>query len=146
MISAELQLLIDHRAIVDLTIAYTWALDTRDFAALHDVFAPDATADLREVICADSDAIVERISHSLLRLDASQHLIGNQQVRIEGDTATCRCQLQSQHIKLGTPGGDLLLIGGVYDDRLERRPEGWRIVHRVMRQTWIEGNLAVIGR
>jgi hypothetical protein len=144
--SEAVRSLLDRQAIVDLTIAYTWALDTRDFEALRDVFAPDATANLRGVECRGIDSVIARISGALLRLDASQHLIGNHQVRIDGDRATCRCHLQSQHVKLGTDGGDTLLIGGVYDDELARGPEGWRITHRVMRQVWIDGNPAVVRR
>ncbi len=144
--SHPVDLFADRQAIVDLTIAYTWALDTRDFDELRNVFAADATAMLRGVECIGADAIITRISGALLRLDASQHLIGNQQVLLDGDSATCRCQLQSQHVKFNTEGGDNFLIGGVYEDRCERRPEGWRIVHRVMRQVWAEGNPAVVAR
>jgi SnoaL-like domain len=136
----------DRQAIIDLTIAYTWALDTKDFAALRDIFLPSATADLRGVTCDGAEAIITRISGAMVRLDASQHLIGNHQVTIDGDRATCRCQLQSQHVRAGTVGGDNLVIGGVYEDRLIRTESGWRISHRVMRQTWIEGNPAVVAR
>jgi uncharacterized protein (TIGR02246 family) len=136
----------DQRAIVELTIAYAWALDTRDYDELRSVFTPDATAVLRGVACEGVDAIIARISRPLDRLDATQHLVSNQQVRVDGDTGTCRTQLQSQHIRRGTEGGDTYLIGGIYDDRLERRPAGWRIVHRTLTETWTAGNPAVIHR
>ncbi len=136
----------DVRAIIDVTIAYTWALDTKDFEALRNVFLPNATADLRGVWCDGADAIISRISGALVRLDASQHLIGNHQVKVNGDRATCRCQLQSQHVRFGTNGGDNFLVGGVYEDRLIRTSKGWRIEHRVMRQVWQDGNLAVVAR
>jgi 3-phenylpropionate/cinnamic acid dioxygenase small subunit len=134
------------QAIVDVTIRYTWALDTKDFDQLRDVFLPDATAELRGVLCDGVDAIIERIAGAVRRLDATQHLIGNHQVTVVGDTASSRCQLQSQHVKRGTPGGDNFLIGGVYEDQLVRTPAGWRIAHRVMRQTWADGNPAVVAR
>ncbi len=136
----------DVQAIIDVTIAYTWALDTKQFDDLRDVFAPDATAVLHHVECPDREAIIARISGALRNLDASQHLIGNQQVRVDGDTATCRCQLQSQHVRRGTEGGDNFIIGGYYDDRLRRTPDGWRITHRVMEETWRAGNAAVVRR
>jgi hypothetical protein len=136
----------DRQAIVDVTIAYTWALDTREFERMRDVFTADATAELRSVPCNGVDAIIGRISGAVSRLDATQHLVGNHQVVIEGDAATCRCQLQSQHVKHGTEGGDNFVIGGVYEDRLIRTESGWRIVHRVMRQTWMDGNPAVVAR
>ena len=134
----------DEKAIIDLTIAYTWALDTKQFDELRDVFTPDATGMLHGVACADLEAIIDRISTSLVRLDATQHLIGNHQIRIDGDTAICRCQLHSQHVKSGTEGGDTYVIGGTYEDRLVRTPNGWRISHRTMAETWHAGNRAVV--
>lgn len=136
----------DRDEIIDLTIAYTWALDTKNLDALRDVFLPDATATLRNVDCVGVDAIIARIGGAVLRLDVTQHLVGNQQVVVDGDTATCRCQLQSQHVKAGTEGGDNYIVGGRYDDRLVRTPHGWRIAHRTMTQTWTEGNVNVVKR
>lgn len=135
----------DQQAIIDLAIAYTWALDTRQFDQLDAVFAADATADLHGVRCDGRDAIVARIERPLTLLDATQHLIGNHQVHVDGDTATHRCYLQSQHVKRGTPGGDNYLIGGIYDDRLARTADGWRITHRTMTAVWTDGNPAVTG-
>jgi len=136
----------DHQAIVDLTIAYAWALDTKQVEQLRDIFTPDATASLRGVDCEGVDAIINRIGGSITRLDATQHLIGNHQISIDSDQATCRCQLQSQHVKHGVDGGDTFLIGGYYEDRLARTSDGWRITHRVMAQTWTTGNPAVTAR
>ncbi len=134
----------DHQEILDVVIGYTWAIDTRRFDALATIFADDATADLRGVQCAGVQAIIDRIERPVSRLDVTQHLVGNHQIEIDGDTATHRCHLQSQHVKHGTPGGDNLLIGGIYEDRLVRTAAGWRISHRTMRETWREGNLQVI--
>jgi ketosteroid isomerase-like protein len=134
----------DEKSIIDLTIAYTWALDTKQFDELRNIFTPDATAMLHGKACDSADAIITRISGALKRLDASQHLIGNQQVRIDGDTATCRCQLQSQHVKRGTEGGETYIIGGTYHDHLVRTADGWRINHRTMEETWNVGNVAVV--
>jgi hypothetical protein len=136
----------DREDIIDIAVNYTWALDTKQLELLRDVFLPDATAMLRGVECIGVDAIIERIGGAILRLDATQHLVSNHQVRVDGDTATHRCHLQSQHVKAGTEGGDNFIVGGYYDDRLVRTPDGWRIAHRTMQQTWVEGNVAVVKR
>ncbi len=136
----------DQQAIIDVAIAYTYALDTKQFDELKAVFAADATADLHGVRCDGRDAIIARIERPISQLDATQHLVGNHQVHVDGDTATHRCYLQSQHVKRGTPGGDNFLIGGTYEDRLARTPDGWRITHRTMTAVWTDGNPAVIGR
>lgn len=136
----------DEKAIIDLTIAYTWALDSKRFDDLRAVFASNATGMLLGVSCQGIDAIIARIERPLRRLDATQHLVSNHQVRVEGDSATCRCYLQAQHVLKGTPGGDNFLIGGIYDDTLQRSNEGWRITHRTLTAVWQDGNPAVVGR
>jgi hypothetical protein len=136
----------DRNDIIDLAIAYTWALDTKQLDDLRHVFAPDATAQLRSVECDSVDAIITRIGGAIMRLDATQHLVGNHQVEIDGDTATHRCQLHSQHVLAGTEGGDTYVVGGFYDDRLVRTADGWRITHRTMQQTWSSGNPNVTKR
>ena len=134
----------DQQAIVDLAVGYTWAIDTKQFDVLATIFAEDATADLHGVHCDGVQEIIARIERPISRLDATQHLIGNHQISIDGDTATHRCHLQSQHVKRGTPGGDNLLLGGTYEDRLVRTADGWRIAHRTMTEVWREGNSQVI--
>ena len=136
----------DRDDIIDLTIAYTWALDTRQVDELRDIFLPDATAMLRGRQCDGVDAIIDRIGGAVLPLDRTQHLVGNHQVRVDGDEATCRCQLHSQHVREGTDGGDNFVVGGYYEDQLVRTPSGWRIKHRLMQQTWSAGNPAVVAR
>lgn len=138
--------LVDRAEIVDLAIRYTWALDTKRLDDLRDVFVADATALLHGVACEGVDAIIERIGGALLRLDATQHLVGNHLVEVDGDTATHRCQLQGQHVLAGTDGGDTYVVAGYYDDRLVRTDEGWRIAHREMHGTWTSGNPAVVAR
>ena len=134
----------DFQAIVNVAIAYTWALDTKNFDALQEVFATDATGMLNGVHCESRDAIIARISGSLLRLDFTQHLVGNHQVNITGDTATHRCQLHAQHVKTGTEGGDNFIIGGYYDDIFVRTSNDWRIQHRIMQPTWRSDNANVV--
>ena len=55
----------DEKAIIDVTIAYTWALDSRSFDDLRQVFAPDAVGDLGGRHCEGIDAIIARIQEPL---------------------------------------------------------------------------------
>ena len=136
----------DEKAIIDVTIAYTWALDTRSFDDLRQVFAPDAVGDLGGRHCEGIDAIIARIQEPLSKLDVTQHVVTNHQVRVDGDTAGCRCYLVGQHVKKGTEGGDTFIMAGVYEDELARTADGWRIVHRTLTIHWTDGNPAVVGR
>ena len=76
------------------------------------------------------DEIIARIGGAILRLDHTQHLVGNHQVTVDGDTGTHRCHLQSQHVLEGCEGGDNFIVGGYYEDRVVRTADGWRIAHR----------------
>jgi hypothetical protein len=136
--------LADLQAIVDLTIAYSFALDERIFDDLDDVFVPDATADLGWLL-EGRDAIKVRIRDALVPLDASQHLVATHQVHIDGDRATGRCYLQAQHVRANADGGSLFMVGGRYEDRYVRTADGWRIDHRSLIVLWTDGNPAVLG-
>ena len=129
----------DRQAIIDVTIAYCWALDTKDWGRLDDVFVPDATADLGGTQHQGRADIIDRISTALSRYDDSQHMVTNHEVRVDGDEATCRCYLQAQHVSGGPLDGDNYLVGGRYEDRLVRTPDGWRIAHRELIVMWTDG-------
>lgn len=136
----DVRALADERAVINLAARYCWALDTHDFAELRKVFTPDAFAFLGGTECDGIDAIIERVSSALTRLDASQHLVGSHVVTLDGDKATHKCYLQAQHVLHGTEGGDLWMVAGMYDDRAVRTEEGWRIERRVLSRIWTSGN------
>ena len=136
--------LADRIAIMDLTIAYCWALDTRQWDALDDVFAEDVTAELAAPLMHGVEAIKARVARALVPLDDSQHMVTNHQIVVDGDTATCRCYLHAQHVRRGVEGGDNFVIGGRYEDTMVRTPNGWRISHRRLVSMWREGNPAVL--
>ncbi|MBY8881177.1 nuclear transport factor 2 family protein [Actinacidiphila acidipaludis] len=136
---------VDRAAIVDVAVAYATALDTRDWKLLGRVFSEDASwaysgsgEQLR-----GREAIVDRLSSGGERYDATHHLNGNHVVAVHGDEAEHTCYFQAQHIRRGLPGGENLLVGGRYDDRLRRTPDGWQLTHRVVTKVWSEGNPAV---
>ena len=134
----------DQQAIVDVTHAYCWALDSRTWAGLDQVFLPDATAELRSPLLEGRDAIRARISRALEPWDATQHTVTNHMVAIDGDRATCRCYLHSQHVRLAAEGTPHYVIAGRYEDELVRTPDGWRISFRRLVVVWSEGNLDVV--
>lgn len=135
--------LADRAAIVDLTIRYAWALDTRQWSELDHVFVPDATAHLTEPL-ESREAIKARVRRALEPLDASQHIVANHQVVVVGDRASCRCYLQAQHVRHAVEGSPNFVVAGLYEDQLVRTSEGWRITRRELVITWTDGNPAVV--
>jgi ketosteroid isomerase-like protein len=140
------QELADRAAIVDAVIAYATAVDARDWERLGSLFTDDACWEYSgsgERICGPT-AIVARISTSLERCDATQHLNGNHVAAVHGDHAEHTCYYQAQHVRLGLPDGEKFLGAGRYDDRLRRTADGWRFTHRIITSVWSEGNPGVI--
>lgn len=136
----------DREDITQLTIDYCWALDTGRWDDLRSVFTADATADLGRGGQSGIDEIIQRVSSALGPLDDSQHMVSNHQISIDGTTATGRCYLQAQHIRRGTPGGELYMVAGRYEDRYVKTEAGWRITYRRIVNMWTEGNEAVFQR
>lgn len=134
----------DQLAIIAVTVAYCWALDTRDWPALNNVFVPDATAELASPLLHGVEAIKTRIASALDPLDVSQHMVTNHQIDVDGDRATCRCYVHAQHVLKAATGGPNFVIGGRYEDTLARTPDGWRIAHRRLVPMWREGNPLVV--
>lgn len=139
--------LADRLAITDLLYRYAAALDDRDWALLATCFTPAAVAIYggRAGTNEGFPAIEATCRRSLEPLDASQHIVTNPQVTVEGDAARSRCYLQAQHVKRGTEGGDNFTVAGSYLDRLVRTPDGWRIAERRLEVTWVDGNPTVLG-
>lgn len=133
----------DRQAIIDLTIEYCWTLDSHVYDGLANVFAANATALLGEELDG-LEQITARVDRALTKLDASHHLVANHQVHIDGDTATCRCYFQAQHVRSGMEGGETYIVAGRYLDALSRTSDGWRITRRVLVKDWTTGNAKVL--
>ncbi|HEU5267722.1 MAG TPA: nuclear transport factor 2 family protein, partial [Jatrophihabitans sp.] len=131
---SDLSDLLDKQAITEACYRYAIVLDNRDWPALATVFTPDAEAYYLDMPpCIGYQAIEDTCRAALSVLDASQHLIGNVTVTLDGDdpdSAESLCYLQAQHVKSGTEGGDNFIIAGRYLDRFVRTADGWRIKQR----------------
>ena len=143
---AVLQRLLDERDITQLCYRYGTALDTRDWPLLRTCFTEDAVTEYEGLGAFEGYPAIEQVCQGALgSLDRSHHLIGNVQVEVDGDAATAQCYLHAQHVKAGTPGGDLHVIAGRYTDQVTRTPDGWRFTRRRLETWWTDGNPAVIG-
>ncbi len=132
--------LLDRDAIRHLQIRYAWSLDNHRWDALAEVFLPDAVADYRGERFEGLGAIVAKCASSLEPADASQHLNGSHWAQINGDSAVAGCYFIATKYIADTPGGDTFVVGGKYIDQMVRTPEGWRIAHRLLEQSFLDGN------
>lgn len=132
----------DRREIDDLLIRYCTLVDRRDVDALVvEVFAEDAVDNHGLGLWSGRQGLHEGFTWVLSRFAGTVHQITNFDVRLDGDRASSRTYVTGWHWlphegEEPRPAGraaDFVVVGA-YDDELERRPEGWRIVHRTFRQ------------
>lgn len=138
-----LQELSDKQEIAEVLYRYATALDSRDGGLLRQVFLEDAVFEIGAGVGRFEGvaAIADVVGAFLGGLEASQHIISNPVIELDGDRATSACYLHAQHyLPDQRTGGNTLEIGGTYRDRLVRTPDGWRIEHRELEVTWTEGN------
>ena len=130
MTADPMRALADRAEITDVLVRYAEGLDRRDLEAVRSCFAPHVQAEYAGVVLEPGvDALIEHIS-IVSTFAGSMHLVGNVVAHIDGDAAhsTCRCVA---YVLRDAPGGVRLFMRGLtYEDRWERRTEGFRITQR----------------
>ncbi len=133
----------DRMDIADLVTRYAWALDARDWELLRTVFTPGCQVQYPGSPHLDGFEQVWRFcERALKRYRATQHLLGNIQADVDGDSATAATYLQAVHVAFLEEGGDIFILGGIYRDRLVRTDDGWRIAERILESWWTRTSLA----
>ena len=130
-----LQTLLDEREITRALSRFARITDTKSFGELGDVFAENVTFDYgsgREE--HGLEALRALMSGHLGHCGGTQHLIGSIIVDVTGDQALSRAYVQARHQRVDDFTGSAFDTNGEYSDEWERRPAGWRIVHR--RAVW----------
>jgi hypothetical protein len=125
----------DRLEIQQLLVAYSTAIDTRRFDDLDQVFTPDAYIDYRAMGGIDGQFpdVKKWLSEILPNFPAYSHLIGNFDVRVNGDTAKSRILCFNPMVLGDGTGaaGQVLFCGLWYDDEFVRTADGWRMTRRV---------------
>lgn len=127
--------LADRQALTDLVARYALAVDTRDFADLHQVFVADATLDTGRAVRSGIDEITDAMQ-GLLRYESTSHVLGQHVVRPDGDGATGITYCSAHHL---TVDGDVrtdTVMQIHYHDRYVRTDDGWRIAARRLDVRW----------
>ena len=128
----SLQEISDRLEIQDLLARYSHAVDQRDWAALSQVFTPDAIIDYTEMGGARGTLpeIQVWLAEALSRFKMFQHMVGTSLLTIDGDTARARTLCHNPMV-ITRDGNDHVFFCGLwYRDELVRTPDGWRICSR----------------
>jgi len=128
----------DRFAIMDLYDRQLAAAEAFDFDAYDTTFAADARVDLSDFGLAECPYPEYRAWLASLQetMVEAQRITGGLRLDLAGDQATTRVPVAC-HVTMRTGDERQRTHTGIfYNDRLERRPEGWRIVHRVEERAW----------
>lgn len=141
----DLETLIAERDIGRAIHRFARAMDERDWAALDTVLLEDATADLGMGTIRGRGAIVAFIRTFLDDCGPTQHLIGNLDVDVAGESATSRCYVSDMHVGAGDKANLNFSTLGEYHDTWVRRNGGWWMSRRHKLNRAHLGSIDVLG-
>jgi 3-phenylpropionate/cinnamic acid dioxygenase small subunit len=139
---ADLATLADRLEIEEVLTRYAWALDSKDFDRLDDVFTADAHIDYTSSggVAGPYPEVKAWLAKVLPHFPAYQHLVTNQDITLTGDRATSRAEFYNPMATTRPDGSTgMFFVGGEYHDRLVRTAQGWRIEERVEKSVWTDG-------
>lgn len=126
-----MQTLFDRQAVADVLSTYAATIDESDMQRYRALF--DESVEVHgftRVPLRGLEAWIEFVAAQLERFRSTQHMLGPQLTRIEGDRAHARTDLQATH-RMKEPEGELFILWATYETDLLRHPDtehGWKIV------------------
>ncbi len=134
----------DRLALRDLAEAYARCADRVDGPGLAALFMPDGVlrivtrgAETPPRVRNGREEIATAIA-GLSRYVKTMHLVGNQYLEVDGDTATGETYCVAHHL-LGDSGSQIDHVMMIrYLDQFRREPDGWRIAVRELQVDWTE--------
>lgn len=154
-LEAQLAYLNDRRQISDLYQRYMRGFDRNDVELLRSAFWPDVQINYGEQVNTFDEFVERHLDRHVSGLAAWGHLLTNETVDIDGDTAHVETYVTALFVpRQGSDfgGGDStdsspLIVGGRYVDRVDRRDGEWRIAvrefvgHFTSRENSVQGML-----
>ncbi|MER6346531.1 nuclear transport factor 2 family protein [Streptomyces sp. NPDC001595] len=127
--------------VIDTCTRMAWHADQRAWDELAEVFADQVTLDYTslnggEPVTLTPAQIVDGWRTGLGVYVATQHLLTNHLVAVDGDSAVCTAAFQATHRKTDD---SLWTLGGTYRFDLARSNDRWRITGVVMTAVWSDG-------
>jgi hypothetical protein len=144
----------DRLNVAETVYRYAYGVDTRDFALYRSIFADRVAFDFTsfqggEPAVMDADEWVVGVRHLFVRLAATQHIMTNPLVSVDGDAARCRMYVQAHHVYDAEDAESWYTIGGFYDDTLVRSadgPLGWLLTGVTLTVLWRRGDPQIMAR
>ena len=125
MDQTQLQSLIERNEIIDVFNRYAAGVDRRDRDLYRSCFCDEIKVEVGDGVSKDcpADEWVEQAFRALSGFQATQHIITNHMVELDGNRARGSAYLQARHFGPES----MLTVHGSYENELVRSEDGWRI-------------------
>ena len=134
----------DTAEIMNTLARYATAMDQRDWALLDSVFTEDFVYDAGEWVTHSRAEYLGRLRPYLEGCGPTQHLLGNYQIAIDGDSARTEVYVRAFHVGTRELSSTTYEMFGVYRDEMRRTEAGWRSIHRTLRLQYELGSREVL--
>ncbi|WP_280253483.1 nuclear transport factor 2 family protein [Nocardia abscessus] len=139
----------DRLDVIDTCTRMAWHADHREWDKLATIFTDQVRLDYTSLnggapVTLTPSQIVAAWQETLGTFAATQHLLSNHLVTIDGDEAVCTASFQATHRGSEALGASLWTLGGTYRFDLIRSGGDWRISGVVMTAVWGDGNRGLL--
>ena len=123
--------------------------DRREWDRLVEIFADEVRLDYTslqggEPATVAREQLVDGWREALGGLAATQHLITNHLVEVDGERAVCLADFQATHLYPNPHGDPSWTLGGRYRFELRRLGSAWRLAALTMTAVWARGNQQIM--
>lgn len=141
----DLQALIDKADIADVILRFATSVDTLNFELYRSIFADEVDMDVSSFSGLPAERVsmddwTAQIKGFLPGFDATQHVLSNFVINVEGDDATVVVYMKAEHFIANDQGDNSHAIGGNYEFGLSRIAGDWKIGAMTLNVTWSRGN------
>ncbi|GAB0104005.1 hypothetical protein JMUB6875_29790 [Nocardia sp. JMUB6875] len=135
--------------IIEAATRLFWYIDIRDWDTFPSVFADEVTLDYSSIWGGEPSTVTPaQIRADWEKLigafDATQHLLGNHLVTVDGDRAELTAVFQAIHFLANRFGSPRWTLGGTYRIGLHLVDGDWKIDTVVMTAQWADGNKDIL--
>jgi 3-phenylpropionate/cinnamic acid dioxygenase small subunit len=125
----------DREQITDVLVRYATGIDTRNWALFRTCFTRDVRADYGAIgAWSGVDAITEYMAATHENMAATNHMISNVAIELDGDVASVAAYVHAVLVITREPQRWVDAVGH-YVDRFVRTADGWRIAERTFHMT-----------
>ena len=135
----------DRIAITDVVDSVGTLADLGQYDRLQQLFTDEVTVDYTSLFSGEvqnisSEQLMTQWQSTLPGFDATQHMITNHRITVDGDEATAMAYVRATH-KLGD---QMWVVGGYYVDELVRTDEGWKLQAIQYNALYEEGDRSLV--